>query len=167
MARIGINGLGRVGRAVLKIIVQRTNHQVVVINDIDPLLSNHAYLLNYDSLYGRQNKQYEYNDKTKELIHHQGSIKTTAVENIADVPWEEHGVEVLIDSSGIYNNVVAAKKKIAYDKLKVIVTHSPKDIIDETIIIGVNESIYDNEQHHIISSSICDANACGPIIHMR
>jgi len=165
MINIGINGFGRIGRAVFRIIQSDKNLRIVVINDIDPLLDNHAYLVNYDSIYGSLTNKVKADNQKNSLLTNKGEILFYSEPNIRKAPWIDHDVDLIIDSSGIYSNVVEAHKLIQSGIKKVIVTHSPKESIDQTIIIGANEKMYDREKHHVISASICDANACAPVLN--
>ena len=161
--KVGINGFGRIGRAILKIVLENTNVEIVAINDIVDDINNISYLYNYDSVYGRAEKEAIVNDKKNEIIIDQRNIKIFTESDIYNVPWQDFGIDLIIDSSGVYNNIISAKKLI--DKKivkKIIVTHSPRDKIDYYLILGINDNKYDHNLHHIISSSICDTNA---IIH--
>ncbi len=164
MLKVGINGFGRIGRAIFRIINQKKNIKIVAINDIDPLVDNHVYLANYDSIYGTLGKKIKINKQKNGFHTDSGEIPFYCESNIEDVPWINHEVDVVIDSSGIYSNVIAAHNIINQGVKKVVVTHAPKDSIDQTIIIGANEGAYDPQKHHVISSSICDANACAPVL---
>jgi glyceraldehyde 3-phosphate dehydrogenase len=166
MIKIGINGFGRIGRALFRINLLHKNYEVVAINEIDPDIDNMAYLLKYDSTYGKL-----FNNKISRegdyLVVDDQKIKVYHERNIKDVDWAKHSVDVVIDSSGVFENVIGAKY-ITDNKIvnKVVVTHSPKSGIDLTLMIGVNEKSYIKEQHHVISSSICDANAVTPFFHL-
>lgn len=159
--RIGINGFGRIGRALTRINLKKTDYELVVINEIDPDINNIAYLLKYDTTYGKLSK-----DKVEVEKNHlkvNGSLITLFHEsNIEKVPWSNFNVDVVIDSSGINQNVMNSRYLLDKGIKKVIISHSPKEGIDFTFMNGVNEKLYDKERHHIISSSICDANAVGP-----
>jgi glyceraldehyde 3-phosphate dehydrogenase len=166
MIKVGINGFGRIGRALFRINLLHQDYEIVAINEIDPDIDNMAYLLKYDSTYGKlfNNKisregDYLVVDDKKIIIYHEKSIK--------DVDWKMHSVDVVIDSSGVFENVLDAKFLIEHKIVKkVIVTHSPKSGVDLTLMIGVNDKSYIKESHHIISSSICDANAVTPFFHL-
>lgn len=166
MIKIGINGFGRIGRALFRINLLHKNYQIVAINEIDPDIDNMAYLLKYDSTYGKL-----FNNKISRdgdyLVVDDQKIKVYHKRNIKDVDWGKHNVDVVIDSSGVFENVLGAKH-ITDNKIvdKVVITHSPKSGIDLTLMIGVNEKSYIKEQHHVISSSICDANAVTPFFHL-
>ena len=164
MIKVGINGFGRIGRAIFRILQNEEEFEVVAINDIDPLIENHVYLVNYDSIYGSLANKVKVSIQRDSLLSKKGDTLFYCEPNIEKVPWYDHNVDLVIDSSGIYANVVAAHKLIQLGIKKVIVTHSPKDSIDKTIIIGANEKLYDAQKQHVISSSICDANACAPVL---
>ncbi|MBI4506627.1 MAG: aldehyde dehydrogenase, partial [Chloroflexi bacterium] len=90
-----------------------------------------------------------------------------AVADISEVPWAAHGVDVVIDATGVYQNVLSGQKLVGRGGVrKVIVTHAPKDGVDHTVIFGVNEQTYDPAAHHVVSASICDANATGPVLRL-
>ena len=164
MIKIGINGFGRIGRAVFRILQHNVNMKVVAVNDIDPLIENHAYLINYDTLYGQLKEKVKVDNANNLLINNFDKVFFFSEKHTNNVPWSEVDTDIVIDSSGIYSNVVAAHKLIQSGIKKVIVTHTPKDSIDQTIIIGANEKMYDPQKHHVVSASICDANACAPVL---
>lgn len=122
-----------------------------------------SYLLKYDTVYGR----FERNVET-----FQNSLKIDTNEvifysagNIQDVPWEIYNLDLVIEASGVSNNILGAKTLIETSKVpKVVVTNS-HNLVDTTIVISVNESHYDKKVHNIVSSSICDANAIAPVLH--
>jgi glyceraldehyde 3-phosphate dehydrogenase len=161
MVRIGINGFGRIGRALFRINLKHKNFKIVAINDIDNDVSNLAYLLKYDTTYSKlQNDKIEVNEGN--IMENGNKVKVFCKENIADVPWSDYNVDIVFDSSGVFQNVVGAKRLIEQGIKKVIITHSPKEGVDFTYMDGVNEHQYNPQKHHIISSSICDANAVAP-----
>ena len=159
MIRIGINGFGRIGRSILRINLKNQLYKIVAINDIDPDINNLAYLIEYDSTYG--NIEQSVSVSGNFLNIGKEKIEIFNQKKISDVDWNKQDVDVVIDSSGIFDNVIDARKIIGNVK-KVIVTHSPKAGIDFTLMNGVNEAEYDFNKHDIISSSICDANAVAP-----
>ena len=161
MIRVGINGFGRIGRAFFRINLKNKLYKIEAINDIDPDLNNIAYLLKHDSTYGKIEE--EVTIIGKKIQVGDKNISVYNEKKISSIPWENHDIDVVIDSSGIYHNVMDSKNLIGRVK-KVIVTHSPKDGIDITLMNGVNEKKYNPNKHHIISSSICDANAVSPFI---
>ena len=161
--RIGINGFGRVGRCVAKILMNRPDLELVAINDLDTDYSNLSYLFNYDSTYGRSDARMETDGKACHL--NDKTLAMSSVANIDGVAWEKSRVDVVIDSSGVTENVHLAHRLTDTGRVKkVLVTHSPPEDVDHVIIMGVNESTYRSNEHHVVSSSICDANAIAPVL---
>lgn len=163
MIKVGINGFGRIGRAIFRNNLDKNFFEVVAINDINPDNENIAYTLNYDTLYDRLPEPFRIegdymvspNGTSKMVISHE--------RNVADVDWAAHGVDFVIDASGVYQNVLDAQKLIENGTVKkVFITHSPKDV-DFTMVLGANEHLLDLEKHHVISTSICDATAIAPV----
>ncbi|RNC86067.1 MAG: aldehyde dehydrogenase [Balneola sp.] len=164
MIRIGINGIGRIGKAIFRNNLKNNFFDVVAINDINPDINNIAYQINYDTLYGKLDDKYHVEGENLVSVHN--TIKVFNNPHIDDVPWEEVGVDFVIDASGVLDNVIRAKNAIKKNKLKkVIVTHSPKEV-DFTMVLGANEEKFDADKHQVISSSICDATALGPVVRI-
>tara|TARA_B100000965_G_C19586514_1_gene755990 strand:- start:339 stop:1379 length:1041 start_codon:yes stop_codon:yes gene_type:complete len=167
MIKIGINGFGRIGRVICRIIDQSNHLSVVAINDINPDIQNINYLHNYDTTYGPLSEK-TYVDNNK-IINQTGSFNCSVYceSKISKVPWNERNVDIVIDSSGVNENLILAKDLCESVK-KVIVTNSPDiSLVDNTIIYGVNEKNLDFDNDFLIASSICDATALttllGPI----
>lgn len=158
--RVGINGFGRVGRAVFRIAHQRRAFSVVAINDINPDPANLAYLLSYDSTYGRFGEDVCVCDGHLEVAGNR--VAMYRANAIDEVTWEAQGVDIVVDASGVQRNVLQAPGAIRGSVRKVVVTHSPAEV-DATIVLGVNEEEYDPARHHVIAASICDANALAPV----
>ena len=159
--KVGLNGLGRIGRHIFKMCIDDPIIELVGINELNPDLNNWAYTLNYDSIYGQS--KYKVEVENKKIICNKKYIFTSNHKDINKVPWEKWGVELIIDASGVLENTIKSKeiinKKLAK---KIIFTNSPENV-DFTMILGVNEENYNPEQHHLIASSICDATAIAPI----
>jgi len=162
MLKIGLNGLGRIGRAVMRITEKRNDCTIVAVNEIDPDVENLAYLLRYDSVYGRFKG--DISTSEKDLIINGRRVTIYSELNSLNVPWGKHKLDVLIDATGIKENVERAHSLIKTDIPKVIITHSPKKNIDFFMILGVNEDQYDFKKHNVISSSICDSTAITPLL---
>lgn len=164
MNRIGINGIGRIGKAIFRILSEKEGFDVVAINDINPDIKNIAYQLNYDTLYNRHEEQIKVEGE-RLLYNSSCEIKVFHERHIDNVDWKSKQVDIVIDSSGVLDNVVRAKSCMEKNNLyKVVITHCPpEDLIDFTMVLGVNEKKYNMEKHHIISSSICDATAIAPV----
>lgn len=160
MIRIGINGYGRIGRVIHRISDQNPNIKLVAINDINPDINNIAYLSNYDSTYGP--RETKITPEGQELIYDGNRIKVSHEDDISNVSWEDSLIDIVIDSSGIESNLESARN--LEGKVKhVVVTNSPaEDLIDNTVIYGVNHETIEDD-HFLISSSICDAIAFAPV----
>ncbi len=164
MIRVGINGLGRIGRAIFRVNALQRNFEVVVVNDINPDSKNIAYTLNYDTLYGRLPSALKAQDDL--LIDGAGSsINVYHQQHIDEVDWSRHDVDYVIDASGVLDNVRRARKLTKNNIVKrVFITHSPDDV-DFTMVLGSNEDQLDINNHRVISTSICDATALAPVLN--
>lgn len=161
MIKIGINGFGRIGRACLKILRASNKFQIVAINDIDPDINNHAYLLKYDSVHGKYEASIKANEKGINIEGDQ--IDFYSEKETTSVPWKKHYADMVIDATGVRHNVLLAHELVKFDVKKVIITHDSKEA-DISLILGVNEEKYDSKRHHVISTSICDSNAIAPVL---
>ena len=159
--KVGINGLGRIGRHIFKMCIDDPLIELVGINEINPDLNNWSYTLNYDSIYGQSKHKTEI--KNKKLICNNNSIFTSMCRDITEVKWKEWGVEIIIDSSGVLENTLKARQLIKENNVnKIIITNSPENV-DFTMILGVNETNYNPKKHNLIAASICDATAIAPV----
>ncbi len=165
MLKVGINGFGRIGRAIFRINKEKKLFEITAINDINPDANNLAYLIKYDSTYGRLNDNIRA-EGDKITINNEKPIDISHKKNIDEVSWDKSGVDVVIDSSGVHDNLLKIPNIKNLGIKKCIVTHSPEEkYVDKTIILGINQdSITKND--FIISSSICDANAFVPSIDL-
>ena len=160
--KIGINGFGRIGRAIYRINEKLKIFDIVIINDLNPDINNIVYNLNYDSTYGRLKPKVK--KEANKLISNNCHSTIFNKKNISDVPWEDHQVELIIDSSGIkldLNEVEKLRKKVK----NIIVTNAPSNV-SHTVILGVNDNQIDPKNNFVISSSICDAISGGPILNL-
>lgn len=158
--RVGINGFGRIGRNSLKAAIK--NHpdvEVVAINDLwdtDTL----AHLFKYDSVFGVFEGDVE--AKEDSIIINGKEIKVFAEKDPADIPWKDLGVDIVIESTGLFRSREQAEKHIEAGAKKVIIS-APAKKEDITIVMGVNEDKYDPDKHHIISNASCTTNCLAPI----
>jgi glyceraldehyde 3-phosphate dehydrogenase len=165
--RVGINGFGRIGRAIYRANLEKQAFKIVAVNDINPDLGNIAYTVNYDSLYDRLKKPLQTDAAASVLYNDTESIAVYHKSRIADVPWEAVGVDILIDASGILANVLNSRRVTARGGVrKVIITHLPERGVDFSMVLGANEHLLDVEKHDVISSSICDATAIAPVLKL-
>ncbi|MBT3393564.1 MAG: aldehyde dehydrogenase [Waddliaceae bacterium] len=161
--RVGINGFGRIGRAIFRINELSEDMEVVVINDINPDIKNIAYLLQYDTTYGRLNKNVTCDDNS--LIIEDKKIDVYHSKNILDVPWDDYNVDIVIDSSGVSSNLEAIKSDDVTNVKHFIITNAAGGDV-KTIIFGVNEDEFDPKEHRILSSSICDTISLSPLLKL-
>lgn len=157
--QVGINGFGRIGRSVFRILSERDDINIVAIND---LFENEqlAYLLKYDTVMGvfrkdvKTDKQTMYMDGAK--------IAMIAYHDPADIPWKKLGVQFVIESTGVFSDRASLEKHLAAGAERVILTVPPKDEIDATIVMGVNDEQLKPE-HRIVSNASCTTNCLAPL----
>tara|TARA_B100000965_G_C19522202_1_gene727074 strand:+ start:103 stop:1137 length:1035 start_codon:yes stop_codon:yes gene_type:complete len=164
MIRVGLNGFGRIGRAITRIISDRRDMKLVAVNDIDDDIENLSYLIKYDSTYGSFKKKIS--TFKNSLFINKNKINFYSKKNIINVPWKKNKVDILIEATGLSNNIKQTKNLIKNVVKKVLVTNSPNENIDFYMVIGANEKNYDPKKHHVISTSICDASALSPILKL-
>jgi glyceraldehyde 3-phosphate dehydrogenase len=155
--RIGINGFGRIGRQTLKAILERHADQleVVGINDLAPTATN-AHLFKYDSTYGRFDGEVSAGEN--EITVNGQKIHASSEKDPAQLPWKELGVDLVIESTGIFTDATKARAHLEAGARKVIIT-APAKNEDVTLVLGVNEDRYDPEKHDIVSNASCTTNA--------
>lgn len=161
--RIGINGFGRIGRAVARVLLDRGNHEIVHINDINPDSNNLAYLWKYDSIYGRL--PHDIRAEGNALAVNGNTVSITHEAKIDQVPWADKGVDVVIEATGVKENEKLAKTMVQKTSFPVFVTNACPDA-DATLLFGVSEQAYDPKLHKLVAMSICDTNACAPILKL-
>ena len=160
--KVGINGFGRVGRQVLKAInsYYQDKLEVAVLNDLTDTKTN-AHLLKYDSNYGRYPGTVEATEDS--LIVDGKRIKVLAERDPAKIPWQDYGVEVVVESTGLFTSADKASAHFNGGAKKVIIS-APARGEDITIVLGVNEERYDPKKHHIISNASCTTNCIAPVV---
>ncbi|MBF0312054.1 MAG: aldehyde dehydrogenase [Oligoflexia bacterium] len=162
-SKVFINGFGRIGRCVARLMQGHPALDVVGINDIVQDIHNFKYLYNYDSTYGIAEKKAEVKDNF--LIIDGKSIGFYSASSLYDIPFDKLGVDILIESSGRSESLAICNDLVEQKRIKKVVsTNSPKSGVDKIIIMGVNESCYDHSCDHVIGSSICDANAIAHLV---
>ncbi|MBN1180238.1 MAG: type I glyceraldehyde-3-phosphate dehydrogenase [Anaerolineae bacterium] len=161
--RIGINGFGRIGRQVLKILTDAYGDEldVVAVNDLYAT-ETLAHLYKYDSNYGKFDGEVEV--KQNALVLDGEEIRVFAERDPAAIPWGELGVEIVIESTGVFTDGAKAAAHIQAGAKKVIITApgKPSDSMDLTIVLGVNDDWYDSSKHHIVSNASCTTNCLAP-----
>ena len=160
--RIGINGFGRIGRQVLRAILERhpDKLEVVAVNDLGKA-SDNARLFKYDSTYGRYPGHVE---ATGDSISIDGSeIRVLAERDPANLPWSDLGVEVVVESTGFFTDAGQAGGHMEGGAKKVIIS-APASGEDLTVVLGVNEDKYDAERHNILSNASCTTNCIATMV---
>ncbi len=154
--RIGINGFGRIGRQTLKAILERhpDSLEVVAINDLAPVATN-AHLMKYDSTYGRFDGEVTAGEDA--ITVNGKKIRAFSEKDPAALPWGDLGVDIVIESTGIFTDATRAAAHRAGGAKKVIIT-APAKNEDLTVVLGVNEAAYDSAKHDIISNASCTTN---------
>ena len=160
--RIGINGFGRIGRLALKAITQRVANklEVVVVNDLTDAKTN-AHLFKYDSTYGAYPGKVE--AKGNSIVVDDKEIKVLAERDPAKIPWRDYGVDIVIESTGLFTQASKAASHLQGGAKKVIIS-APAREEDISIVLGVNEEKYDSAKHHIISNGSCTTNCIAPVV---
>jgi glyceraldehyde 3-phosphate dehydrogenase len=159
--KIGINGFGRIGRQVYKVIYENYKGilDVEAINDLTAVETN-AHMLKYDSTYGRFPGKVEARDGQ---IYVDGQVlKSYAEKDPANLPWGDLGVDIVLECTGIFTSKEKAAAHLAGGAKKVIIS-APGTNVDGTFCLGVNEELYDPANHHIISNASCTTNCLAPV----
>src|SRR3712207_5319183 len=157
--RVGINGFGRIGRQSLKALIERTpDVEVVAVNDLVDAEMN-ALLFKHDSTYGQYDGTVEARDNA--IVIDGREIRILAEKDPANLPWGDLGVEVVLESTGIFTDAEKARAHIDAGARKVIIS-APAKNEDITIVLGVNEDRYDPAAHDIISNASCTTNCLAP-----
>jgi glyceraldehyde 3-phosphate dehydrogenase len=165
MLRVGINGFGRIGRAVLRArfkYPEFNNFEIVAINDLaNPEMI--AHLFKYDTIFGKLPYQVEIKDDS--MVVNQKEIKIFQEKDPAKIPWEEVGVDYVIESTGLFTDAELAKAHLRGTVKRVIIS-APAKGEDVTIVMGVNEEVYDPKKHFIISNASCTTNCLAPVLKL-
>src|SRR5205809_5406215 len=172
--KVAINGFGRIGRLVFRALVEQgllgETLDVVAVGDIVPA-DNLAYLLKYDSTQGRFNgtvsSEKSAADKVEDdvLVVNGQRMSVVSAKEPAQLPWKQLGVEVVIESTGLFTDVDKAKGHLAAGAKKVLITAPAKGDCP-TIVMGVNENTYDPKQHSVVSNASCTTNCLAPLVHV-
>ena len=174
MTTIAINGFGRIGRLVFRALVEQghlgTTFKVAAVGDIVPA-DNLAYLLKYDSTQGRfdgtvtSKKSSPDKEDDDVLVVNGHEIKVVSARTPEGLPWKELGVDVVIESTGLFTEAEKAKGHLAAGAKKVIIS-APAKGEDITVVVGVNDGNYDASKHNIISNASCTTNCLAPVVHV-
>jgi len=177
--KVAINGFGRIGRLVFRAMVEQglvgKEVQVVAVGDIVPA-DNLAYLLKYDSTQGRfagtVGSKKSSPDKPEDdiLIVNGHDIHVVSARTPAELPWKAMGVDIVIESTGLFTDADKANPKSAYGHItagaKKVIISAPAKNEDITVVLGVNDEKYDPAKHHVISNASCTTNCLAPLVHV-
>jgi glyceraldehyde 3-phosphate dehydrogenase (phosphorylating) len=157
--RVGINGFGRIGRQSLKALIERApDVEVVAVNDLVDVKTN-ALLFKHDSTYGAYPGEVSHTDDS--IVIDGKAVKVLQVKDPATLPWADLGVDIVLESTGLFTDAEKAAAHIQAGAKKVIIS-APAKKEDITIVLGVNEGMYDPAKHNIISNASCTTNCLAP-----
>jgi glyceraldehyde 3-phosphate dehydrogenase len=161
MAKVAINGLGRIGKMVLwhYVTTKPENVDIVVANGGSGTPEDLAYMLKFDSVHGRFPVSVEYTDNS--LIIDGKEIKVVSERDPEKLPWAEEGVDIVIEATGKFTKRDAAAKHLKAGAKKVVITAPGKEV-DHTFVLGVNHDEYDPANHHVVSNASCTTNSLAP-----
>ncbi|CAM5535419.1 D-erythrose-4-phosphate dehydrogenase [Streptomyces griseoloalbus] len=158
--RVGINGFGRIGRNYFRALLEQgADIEIVAVNDLGDTATT-AHLLKYDTILGRLKQEVSRTEDT--ITVGDKTIKVLSERNPADIPWGELGVDIVIESTGIFTEEEDAEKHITGGAKKVVIS-APAKGEDITLVMGVNHEQYDAANHHVISNASCTTNCVAPM----
>ncbi len=160
MIRVGINGFGRIGRSFFRACYGHEDIQIVAVNDLTDTKTL-AHLLKYDSVHGMFKGHVEAKDSS--LVVDGKEVRVFSVKDPGEIPWGDLGVDVVIESTGAFTSREKAELHLR-DTVKRVIISAPAKNPDVTIVLGVNEHMYDPEKHRIISNASCTTNCLAPIL---
>ncbi len=160
--RIGINGFGRIGRLTLRAVNQyhEGKLEVAAVNDLTDTKTN-AHLLKWDTSYGRYLGKVEASEDS--IIVDDKEVKVLSERNPGNIPWQDYGIDIVIESTGLFTDATKAAAHLQGGAKKVLIS-APARNEDITIVLGVNEDQYDPNQHNIISNASCTTNCIAPVV---
>ena len=166
--KIGVNGVGRIGRTILRAYFARLakdsnlNIEIAAVNNPgDP--KPYIHLMQYDSLHGKLQGDFSFDKESREISYNGRKIKFFDQRNPEEIPWSSVGVDVVIDCTGIFKD----KAKLGLhmrDTVKKVIMCAPGKDLDGTFVMGINNELYDSNKHHIISNASCTTNCLSPLV---
>ena len=157
--KIGINGFGRIGRLVYRAAYENKNVEIVAINDLADAKTN-AHLLKYDSVHGTFPGNVEMKDGN--IVVDGKGVKVLSERDPQAIPWREMGVDIVVESTGVFTAADKASSHLTAGAKKVIIT-APAKGDAFTVVMGVNEGSYDPAKHHVVSNASCTTNCLAPV----
>lgn len=159
--RVGINGFGRIGRNILRAGVNNKDVEFVAVNDLPVPLESHAYLFKYDSILGTFNGTVKVEGDS--LLVNGKKLKVLNYKDPAQIPWADLGVDIVVESTGVFTDKEKAEVHITKGGAKKVIISAPAKGEDITIVLGVNQDKYDAAKHHVISNASCTTNCLAPV----
>ena len=170
--KVGINGFGRIGRQVFRIMKERKGFDVVAVVDVSTDAEYFAYQLKYDSIHGKFNADIKTEKSNPSLetddvliVNGEKTKCIAATKEPAQLPWKELGVDYVIESTGLFTDSAKAQGHLTAGAKKVIISAPGKGDV-KTIVMGVNDNEYDPAKHHIISNASCTTNCLAPLVYV-
>lgn len=158
--KVGINGFGRIGRYFIRVALQNKDIEIVAINDLAPVKTL-AHLLKYDSVHGRF--QGTISTTETDIVANGKSIRITSHKNPAEIPWKELGVDIVVESTGLFLTRETASAHLLAGAKKVVLSAPPNSSDIKAIVMGVNDSILDGSED-IVSNASCTTNSAAPLV---
>lgn len=161
--KVGINGFGRIGRLVFRSALDKNikDLEFVAVNDLPVGTKTLAYLLKYDSTFGTLNVDVEAKDDA--LVVGGKEVKVLSAKSPAEIPWKDYGVDIVVESTGIFRDKAKCSGHMENGGAKKVVISAPAKDEDITVVLGVNEEKYDPKKHNIISNASCTTNCLAPM----
>ncbi len=158
--KVGINGFGRIGRNLFRAAYKDPAFEFLAVNDITDAKTL-AHLLKYDSILGRFPE--DVTATADSIVVNGKPIRVYAEKDPATIPWKDHGITLVVESTGKFKKSVDAQKHMTGGTVKKVIFSAPCDDPDATFVLGVNEHIYDPAKHHILSNASCTTNCLAPV----
>lgn len=157
--KVGINGFGRIGRNMFRQSLKNENVEVVAVNDLTDA-NMLAHLLKYDSVHGKLGEEVKVDGEN--IVVGDKKIRVFSEKDPANIGWKEYGVDIVIESTGIFRDKASASKHIEAGAKKVIIS-APSSDADLMMLLGVNEEKYNKDAHHVVSNASCTTNCLAPV----
>ncbi|MGD2294803.1 MAG: type I glyceraldehyde-3-phosphate dehydrogenase [Candidatus Aminicenantes bacterium] len=159
--KVGINGFGRIGRNVFRAAIDDPEIEIVAVNDITDAKTL-AHLLKYDSVLGTFSADVEASENA--ILANNNTVKVFSEKDPGNLPWKELGVTIVIESTGLFRKKQDAQKHINSGGAEKVIISAPAVDPDVTLVLGVNEDVYDRDSHKIISNASCTTNCLAPAV---
>lgn len=158
--KVAINGFGRIGRLFFRASFNQKDFEITAVNDITSTQTL-AHLLKYDTVFGKFDKKIEARDNS--MVIEGKEVKTFAEKEPGALPWKDLGIDLVVESTGLFRKRDEAAKHLNAGARKVVIS-APATDPDITIVLGVNDDDYDHGKHHIISNASCTTNCVAPVV---